>query len=469
METTRLKLSLKQNLALQLLNDPQLVDLTYGGGAGGAKSVLVCIWMVLQCRNYPGIRIGLGRKELTRLKQSTLVTLLREVHGWMGVKQHEFVYNDQKSVVTYINGSQIQLMDLARQPSDPNFDRFGSLNFTHTVTEEVAEVDEKARNIFNSRKNRFMNDKYHIVGKSIATCNPSRNYIKLEYYNPYKELGGGDYQKWEHGQVEVDGGMKTAYRAFIRSVAADNPFLPQNYIEVLRQLPTVERKRLLEGDWDFDDSDFMLFKSQVIDRSLIGELGSEKGYIGVDVSDVGKDKTIISYVEANILVDQIAVDIDSTGEKAIGEQISFEIIKYAQQHGMTSLDAQRIAVDTIGVGASTRDFMRNKGWYIKEFIAGSKAISDFRNLRGETLWGLSQAMETGKFKIYNRLPTLKVLREQLMAHEFSTEERTIVIQSKQDIKEKLGVSPDYAESAYIAYWVALGNTDPKNNPNRIKF
>lgn len=465
----RLKLSRKQHLTLQLLNDPQLVDLLYGGAAGGAKSVLVCIWMVLQCRDYPGIRIGLGRKELTRLKQSTLVTLLREVHEWVGVKTHEFVYNDQKSVVTYINGSQIQLMDLARQPSDPNFDRFGSLNLTHTVVEEVAEVDEKARNIFNSRKNRFLNDKYKIVGKSVATCNPSMNYIKVEYYNPYKELGGGDFQQWEHGQVEIEGKMQTAYRAFVRSVAADNPFLPQNYIEVLRQLPTVERRRLLEGDWDFQDSDFMLFKPMVLDRSLVGELAPGKGYIGVDISDVGKDKTILSLVESNILVDQVEITIDKEGEKAIGEQTSYEIIKYAQQHGFTSLDAQRIAIDTIGVGASVRDFMRNKGWYIREFIAGASSESDFKNIRGEALWSFSQALETQRFHIYNRLPTLNILREQLMAHEFTTEERTIMIQSKQLVKEKLGVSPDYAESAYIAFHVSQGSSDPRNNPNRIVF
>lgn len=464
-----MKLSPKQHLALQLLDDPKIVDLTFGGGAGGGKTGLVCVWMVLRCRNYPGVRIGLGRKELTRLKQSTLVTLLREVHDWLGVKHHEFNYNDQKSTVTYVNGSQIQLIDLARQPSDPNFDRFGSLNFTDTVTEEVAEVDEKARNIFNSRKNRFLNDKYKIVGKSIATCNPSRNYIKLEYYNPYKELGAGDYQKWEHGQVEIDGEMQTAYRAFVRSVAADNPFLPQNYIEVLRQLPTVERRRLLEGDWDFEDSDFMLFKSLVIDRSLVGELERGTPYLGVDISDVGKDKTVLSLVESNVLTDQITIDVDATGEKAIGEQISYDIIKYAQQHGMTSMDAQRIAIDTIGVGASTRDFMRNKGWYIREFIAGASAVGDAKNLRGETLWNMSQAMEHGRFKIYNRLPTLATLREQLMAHEFTTEERSILVQSKKEIREKLGVSPDYAESAYIAYWVSQGNSDPRNNPNRISF
>lgn len=140
----RLKLSQTQNLALNLLNDPTITDLLPGGGAGGAKSVLVCIWMVLQCRDYAGIRIGLGREELVRLKRTTVITLLTKAHGYIGVKPHEFVYNEQKGVITYRNGSQIQLVDLAWHPSDPEYHTFGSLEFTHTVIEEAGEVRKQA-------------------------------------------------------------------------------------------------------------------------------------------------------------------------------------------------------------------------------------------------------------------------------------------------------------------------------------
>ena len=187
----QLKLSKKQIFTLDLLNDQLIVDLLYGGGAGGMKSWTVCLWMVIQCRNYPGIRIGLGRKEISRLKQTTLITLLREVHPRLGISEKEFTYNDRKNSVDYINGSSILLVDLAPEPSDPNFDKFGSLNLTHVVIEEIGEVVKKARDIFVSRKNRYLNTEYGIVGKSVATCNPSQNFVKAEYYNPYKALGGG--------------------------------------------------------------------------------------------------------------------------------------------------------------------------------------------------------------------------------------------------------------------------------------
>jgi hypothetical protein len=69
-------LSRKQSQAIQLLDDPTITELLFGGGAGGGKSWLVCLWMVIQCRKYPGITIGLGRKELSNLGKTTARTLL---------------------------------------------------------------------------------------------------------------------------------------------------------------------------------------------------------------------------------------------------------------------------------------------------------------------------------------------------------------------------------------------------------
>jgi len=80
----KLKLSPTQSLALRLFHDPQLVELLFGGGAGGDESFLVCIWTVLERHNHAGIRIGLGREEVVRLKQTTAVTLLSKVHPALG-------------------------------------------------------------------------------------------------------------------------------------------------------------------------------------------------------------------------------------------------------------------------------------------------------------------------------------------------------------------------------------------------
>ena len=462
-----LKLSKKQKLFLDICDNQQFVDILLGGGAGGGKSITVCLWIVIQCRNYPGIRIGLGRKEISRLKQTTLITLLREVHPKLGITEKEYTYNDRKNTVDYINGSSILLVDLAPEPSDPNFDKFGSLNLTHVVIEEIGEIAKKARDVFVSRKNRYLNTEYGIVGKSVATCNPSQNFVKTEYYNPYKALGGGGYQKWEYGKVFINGEEKVAYRAFLRSLVTDNPFIDQNYIESLRHLPDAERKRLLEGNWDFEDTDKIVFKPLMLERALTDKVEIGARYIGVDIADTGSDKTVMSLVENNVLIEQKTVTVDKA--EAIGEQIALEIIKYAQQNGLDNRTAKQIGIDANGVGASTRDFLRSKGWFTKEFIAGAGSKLNFKNIRGEAIWTMSEYMDRGDFMIHRGLDTWNILKDQLVAHQYSTEERQILINQKKDIKAQLGVSPDYAESLYIAFWTIFGDNDSRYNTNRIVF
>lgn len=455
MSKLKLNLSEKQNLALELLNNPQITELLFGGAAGGAKSWTVCLWIMQQCRNYPGVRIGLGRKELTRLKQTTVVTMLREVFPMIGMQPHEYTYNDHKGLIEIANGSQIQLFDLARQPSDPEFDTLGSLNLTHVVIEEAGEIVKKAKDVFGSRKNRFLNTEYGLVGKTVLTCNPSQNFVRTEFYDPYVQAGDGDYRMWETGVVEIGGKLKTSYSAFIKSLPIDNPFLSHNYIEVLRKLPAAERKRLLEGNWDYADDDSQLVKGYVFDRAMISDIPpteKPKKSIGVDVADTGKDRTIVSLVIDNILVEAVELKVDTTIESAVSRQTAMELIKFAQQNGFDNSMARDIGIDVLGVGVGVRDFMRSMGWFCRDFVAGSKATNEgYKNKRSESYWNYAQGLESGKYKIHADLSAKESLRRESTAHEYTTEERVIRVLPKDKVKEKLGFSPDYADSAVIAF------------------
>lgn len=463
----QLSLSEKQYLAFQLLDDPQVVELDYGGSAGGAKSFTVAIWMAKQCREYPGIRIGLGRKEMVRLKQTSVVTLLREVHPILGINQNDYEYSSGLNKITYINGSEIQLFDLNYQPSDPDYDTLGSLNLTHVVIEEIGEIRKKAYDVFGSRKDRFLNQSYGITGKLVTTQNPSRNFTREMFYDPYANLGGGEYQKWPIGNVYVRGEKKEAFRAFVKSLPIDNPFLSENYIETLKRLPTAERKRLYLGDWDYADTDDMMFSTLLIDRSTASELDPTEEfdkYIGVDVSDKGKDKTIVSLIDHGILVAQRILNVDTTGEKPISELYSLELIKFAQQNGFTPQKARQIAIEGNGVGVGMRDTLRMKGWMIYEYTATSKS-------RSKGFYDLSLDMDAGDIKIYRQLETKNELVRQLQTHTYEMNDKLEpVVLSKKKIKEVIGKSPDEADSFMIANYIRrLKNNDPKNDPSRIIF
>ena len=427
--------------------------------------------MILQCRNFPGIRIGLGRKELSRLKQTTLVTLIREVHPVLGIKEHEFRFKGDSNTLVYENGSEIQLFDLAYQPSDPDFDTLGSLNLTHVVIEEVGEIRQKAKEVFGSRKDRYLNQQYGITGKLVMTQNPSQNFTRQQFYNPYKELGAGEFQRWPIGIVYVDGKKMEAHRVFVKSLPTDNPFLSKNYIETLKRLPTKERKRLYEGNWDYADDEDSLFQSELLDRAIAYDVHDNfstnpQKFIGVDVADKGKDKTIVSLMIDGVLMEQRRLNVDTTGEKPISHLYADELIKFAQQNGITIHQAKNIAIEGNGVGVGMRDAMRTKGWFITVYTATSRS-------RSQGYFDLHLDMDAGKARIYDKLSTMEDFRLQLQTHTYEMNDKLEpIVVSKKKIKEIIGHSPDEADSGMIANWIRRGGdgaNDPRRDQSRIIF
>lgn len=453
-----------------------MTTILFGGSAGGAKSYFVCMWAVLECRRYDGIAIGLGRKELKRLRQTTLVTLLSKVHPALGVRDGDFKFNGQENYVEYSNGSKIILIDMAYAPTDPDYDKFGSLELTHVIIEEVGEAVKKAVDVLTSRKNRMLNKEYGIVGKTLMTCNPTQNFIRQEFYKPYEDLGGGRMQKWEFGKVVLPTTeeLVTGYRVYVRSSVYDNPFIDLNYIEDLKTKPPQERKRLLDGDWNYADDDDTLFPSLLLDRATTYEQAESDlfdKYIGVDVADKGKDETLATLVVNGVIVAQkeLKAKLDEgetkqNTEKPLSYLLADELIKFAQQNGFTAQQAKNIAIEGNGVGVGMRDALKVRGWFITVYEATAQTRSQF-------YYDFSLDMDAGAIKIIHGLDDGE-LRRQLAAHTFIMVDQKPVVIKKEKLKITLGRSPDNADSAMIANFVRRGGYaahDPKKDQGRIRW
>ena len=466
-----------QDLSFRVLDDPQVTDVLFGGSAGGAKTFLACLWAVIRCRNYPGIAIGLGRKTLQEIKKTTLITLISKVHPLLEVTKSEFKFNAQEGTITYINGSKIVLIDMAWQPSDPDYDRFGSLELTDVIIEEVGEVHKKAVDVLTTRKNRMMNKEYQIVGKTLMTCNPTLNFVKKEYYDVYEKLGGGRMQQWQKGEVYLPSGEKVpAMRVYVRSSVYDNPFIDLNYIEDLKTKDPQIRKRLLEGDWSYADDDDVLFKTSLLDRATTLDFPAHiegepfNRFLGVDVADKGKDNTVATLIDNGVIVVQKVLIVDKTAnesgqiEKSISGLYADELIKFAQQNGFTPRTAKNIAIEGNGVGVGMRDRLRERGWFITVYEANSSA-------RSTGYYNFMLDMDEGSVKILNDIDDGE-LKRQLIMHTYNMVDQKPVICKKEVIKQSLGHSPDEADSAMISNWIRRGGfskDDPSQNQNRISF
>lgn len=471
----RYQISRKQQQFLELLNDPSISELLCGGAAGGSKTICMCLGIVHLAKEYPGVRLFVGRKTLKSLKQSTISTLLNKVHPMMEIGLNDFAIHFQDMTLDYKNGSRVIFGELDTIPSDEDFARVGSLEVDAAFIDEAGEITLKAKNAIKSRVGRgVMADSYGIPGKVILSCNPSTNFLRQEYYDPYMQLGGGGFQKWKIGQTEVNGKKVDTYRAFLKMDAWDNPFLPKTYIDNLKTLPDRERKRLLEGNWDYADDETSLFRSGLLEKSMAYQLPEKREaidkFIGVDLSDSGKDKTIFSLIENGVLTTQRASSVQMDWEKdsklPIGRLITDELVEFAQRNGIDQRLASHIAVEINGVGASVRDFLRERGWQVLEYTATHKS-------RSENYYQLMLDLDSGEMKIYHDLNDLDGLRRELAAHSYTMNNQEPSVVKKEKIKLSIGHSPDRADSFCIANYarrmVEKPELTPHTNRNRLIF
>lgn len=150
----------KQEEALKILTDNKTVEFLYGGAAGGAKSWTGCAWLAFMCLTYPGTKWFIGREELKRLRESTLITFYK-VCGRYGLKLNvDYKYNGADNFIEFTNGSRINLLDLRHLPSDPLYERYGSVEYTGGWIEEGGEVNFGAYDTLKTRIGRHLNDKY---------------------------------------------------------------------------------------------------------------------------------------------------------------------------------------------------------------------------------------------------------------------------------------------------------------------
>lgn len=233
-ESAELTLSTEQSKAWHRLIDPRHSHITrviYGGQAGGGKSFLISLWLDYMCRTYEGTRYYMGRETLKDIKESVLLTYFDVIK----ITGSQSKYNEQKSKITYRNGSEIYLLETFAYPSDPNFDSFGSREYTGGAIEEGITVTKRAADILISRT-RYKHDVYNLFPKQLITCNPGDGWIKDEIVIP-----------------QIEGRPIKHNEIFIQATLASNPNkeFAERYTKTLEEnLTAYDRERLLNGNWN---------------------------------------------------------------------------------------------------------------------------------------------------------------------------------------------------------------------------
>lgn len=179
---------------------------------------------------------------------------------------------------------------------------------------------------------------------------------------------------------------------------------------------------------------------------------------GVDVanSEHGDRRCIVDFAD-NVVV-RISAE-QCPDANALGRQVAMEI-------DASDVPPAHVGVDTIGVGAGTFNELARLRKRVQGLVASAKPrertekapdggtfewAADgnvFRTLRDQMYWQAREDLRQGRID----LPFDEELWEELLTPTFVDEPKTIV-ESKDEIRERLGRSPDKADAFVMANWV----------------
>lgn len=431
----------KQYEAYQYLTDKTTTEIGYGGAAYGGKSYLGCFWVTASALAYADTGWLLGRKDLINLRRTTLLTLFK-LWEELGIRREEYNYNQQNNIITFANKSQIFLFDLAYQPSDPLFTRLGGLDLTGSFVDESNEVPEQAINIILTRLGRRRNADYGLTPKLLEGFNPDKGHVYHRYYKPAR-----DHELPNH-------------RKFIKALPTDNPTVTETYLNQLRNADKVTRERLLFGNFEYDDDPANLMQyDAIIDLFTNTAEISEENYLTADIARYGQDKTVIMLWRGLHVYKIVAYErqgIDETTRK-IRDFAANERVPYSH-----------IVVDEDGVGGGVVDNLQG----IKGFVANSTALENpitgdkenYQNLKAQCTYKLADYVNRHRIAVTTDSTTRTLLIEELeqIKTKDIDKDQKLRIRSKDEIKEVLQRSPDYADSMMMRMLLEY-QSDAHNN------
>lgn len=355
------------------------------------------------------------------------------------IPKDEWSLNGQYSYIEFKNGSRIDLLDVKFLPSDPFYERFGSLEYSDGSIEECGEIDFLAYDILKTRVGRHLNKELGIRPTLALTANPKKNWLYTTFYEP-----------WKNGTLPGD--VK-----FIQALYGDNPYTCNEYEIQLQSISDKSTKeRLMIGSWDYENNPSVLIPfATILDMFTNDFVKPSKKKIVADIARYGSDRAIITVWDGLILIDYVAFNISSTVE--IQNAINALRMVY-------EVPVSDIIVDEDGVGGGVVDNLKCKG-----FLNNGKPTNpNYQNLKAECGYKLAEL--AGKIWIKKELPEREremITLELGMLRTFDADkDGKLRIMPKEKIKEYIGRSPDWLDCFIMRmFWETL----PVKKDNRDKL
>tara|TARA_R100000900_G_scaffold85234_2_gene67000 strand:- start:2311 stop:4005 length:1695 start_codon:yes stop_codon:yes gene_type:complete len=227
-------------------------DVFYGGAAGGGKSYALLADLLRYCDN-PNHRALIIRRTLDELTE--LVDKSKQLYpkAFPGA-----VFRESKAMWQFPSGATAWFSYLDK---DKDVTRYQGQAFTWIGIDEITHYPTPY--VWEYLRSRLRTTDPDIDAYMRCTGNPGGVggwWVKKMYIDPAPantpfaatDVETGNALLWPESAPNGKAGQPLFLRKFIPARLTDNPYLAKSgeYEAMLRSLPEVERRRLLDGDWD---------------------------------------------------------------------------------------------------------------------------------------------------------------------------------------------------------------------------
>jgi len=196
----------------------------------------------------------------------------------------------------------------------------------------------------------------------------------------------------------------------------------------------------VKAEWSGDSDDQIVSMTDAqaaLDRDLTSEAAA---VLGVDVARFGSDEAVI-YKRRGPVARKVWSARSCT---------TTQVVVAVQDQIKKDSTIERVTVDGVGVGAGVVDRCRETiSVPVVDFQGGARAMNPRRyfNITAEVWWEMRKAFQEGNLDI-----TDKALVAQVTSRKFKIRsDRLIQLESKEEIKQRGGRSPDEADALAMTY------------------
>lgn len=276
-----------------------------------------------------------------------------------------------------------------------------------------------------------------------------------------RECRNGASFLWKDPKTGEEELIEPQSRTFIRAFVEDNPiYMAAGYKRELQALPEPLRSLMLKGDFGVSQADD---RWQVIPTAWVEaaqkrwkkrpreRVVAELTEIGVDVARGGRDKSVYAPRCNEYIDDLVLREGKATPD---GQSVIRDIFEVLGGNPSPNVE---IKIDAVAVGSSPVDLGRMFGLTIVPMFGGARSFArdkstklGFFNKRAEWIWKLMEALDPNSGEEIE-LPPSRSLLADLTAPRWEHCPKGVKIEAKEDIKERIGRSPDEGESVIYAF------------------